>query len=101
MTNLRFADDVLIFAKTLDGLVFMLSDLQETAAQFGLELHLDKTKLLSNLKRRVGRNARKNVAFNGMTVEVVPFHGHAKYLGRMMTFGSFHSVELDNRIACA
>ena len=47
-TNLRFADDLLLFAPTLTIAKQMLSDLIEIAASYGLEVHEDKTKFLWN-----------------------------------------------------
>ena len=48
LTNLRFADDLLLFATSLDGAQTMLKDLVQEAAKFGLEVHSSKTKLTWN-----------------------------------------------------
>ena len=48
LTNLRFADDVLLFATTLPQLTVMLNDLHDVAGSCGLELHPDKTVILCN-----------------------------------------------------
>lgn len=52
LTNLRFADDVLLFATTLPQLTKMLNDLHGVAGRCGLELHPDKTVIMSNLSER-------------------------------------------------
>ena len=52
LTNLRFADDVLLFASSLPALTKILDDIHEAALQTGLELHPDKTKILHNLDTR-------------------------------------------------
>ena len=48
MTNLRFADDLLLFANSLEGAKQMLSDLMSVASRFGLEVHESKTQIIWN-----------------------------------------------------
>ena len=45
LTNLRFADDVLLVAQSLSELKQMISDMRQAAQKRGLELHPDKTKI--------------------------------------------------------
>ena len=52
LTNLRFADDVLLFATSLPQLKTMIKELRDEAQRVGLELHPDKTKILHNIQRR-------------------------------------------------
>ena len=47
LTNIRFADDLLIFAKSIDEAIYMLDTLVDTFREYGLELNSKKTKLLS------------------------------------------------------
>lgn len=47
-TNTRYADDVLIFAKSLDELMEMMEMLVEELATIGLTLNGSKTKILTN-----------------------------------------------------
>jgi hypothetical protein len=49
LTNLRFADDVLLFAHTRQDVAKMITNLKDEAAKYGLKLHLGKTKILTNL----------------------------------------------------
>ena len=48
MTNLRFADDILLMGRTLPQIRNMLSDVAGESARVGLELHPGKTKILHN-----------------------------------------------------
>ena len=57
LINLRFADDVLLFATTVPQLTTMLNDLHNLAGNYGLELHPEKTVILCNLSQRRGRQA--------------------------------------------
>jgi hypothetical protein len=48
LTNLRFADDVLLVGRTLHQVKEMLSDLVDEAGKVGLSIHPGKTKILNN-----------------------------------------------------
>ena len=48
LTNIRYADDVILFAKSLDELQYMLTTLLEIFGCAGLEAHDKKTKILCN-----------------------------------------------------
>ena len=101
LTNLRFADDVLLFATTLPQLTSMLNSLHDVAAHNGLQLHPDKTVILCNLSQRRGRQATASVTVGGQQVKVLPYHESTKYLGRKLTFDDQHTTELNSRIAAA
>ena len=47
-TNLRFADDVLLFSTSLEKLREMLCEFKTSIEAVGLGIHPDKTKILSN-----------------------------------------------------
>ena len=49
LSNLRFADDILLFANSSPDLTKMIAHLQDEAAKYGLRMHLGKTKILSNI----------------------------------------------------
>ena len=48
LTNLRFADDLLIIAKTKEELSRMMTVLKEECQKVGLEMHSVKTQVLTN-----------------------------------------------------
>ncbi|GBP54675.1 Retrovirus-related Pol polyprotein from type-2 retrotransposable element R2DM; Endonuclease [Eumeta japonica] len=48
LTHLRFADDIVLFAKTLDDLVRMLNELASESRKIGLKLNPEKTKVMTN-----------------------------------------------------
>ena len=79
----------------------MLSDLASAAAIRGLELHPDKTKILSNLQHRHGEGKKKHADVGGMKVEILTLEASTKYLGRDVSLKDPHSIELENRIRCA
>ena len=47
LTNVRFADDLMLYAKSEQELIYMLDTLQEELAASGLQLNPDKTKVLT------------------------------------------------------
>ncbi|CAK0810916.1 unnamed protein product [Prorocentrum cordatum] len=97
LTNLRFADDVLLFAQSQRDAANMLSHLQQEAAQYGLIVHPDKTKVLANVGVRVGSTVRMGDA----SVEVVPPTGSERYPGRMICLGECRDTEIADRMAAA
>jgi len=100
LTNLRFADDVLITGRSLQQLSDMLLLLREESAVSGLQLHPGKTKIISSTNRE-HRPRQKFVRVGDMKVEVLPRNGKIKYLGRQITFENGTVVELSNRIKAA
>ena len=52
MTNLRFADELLLFSTSLEKLRYMLCEIKVSTEAVGLGIHPDKTKILSNQERK-------------------------------------------------
>ena len=101
LTNLRFADDVLLVAPTQKQLTEMLTDLHNQAKQYGLELHPDEIKILTNTSRRRGRTTQTHITIDALPIEILDYHQKTKYLGRQLGFDDYHADELDHRIAGA
>lgn len=49
ITHLRFVDDIVIMAESLEELNTMLSDLSTVSQQVGLKMNMDKTKIMLNV----------------------------------------------------
>jgi hypothetical protein len=90
---LRFADDVILMASSAKDLKCMLKDLMAKAGTVGLELHMGKSKILTNEK-----SSYKKLEVDGCTFEL---QESTEYLGRLMSFEDAHSVEIKHRIARA
>ena len=58
LSNLRFADDVLLFATSLEQLQKMLREFKKSTPRVGLKIHPGKTKILSNQARTETRKYR-------------------------------------------
>ena len=81
MRNARYADDLLLYAKSLPELVYMIQILCEELAQVGLHLNGSKTKLLTTCADCVP----EFVTINGETLDVLASDAADKYLGRKYT----------------
>ena len=71
LTNLRFADDVLLTGRSLRQVSEMLGIVQIEAKKCGLELHPEKTKIISSTNRN-GRPATKHAKIGEMKIEILP-----------------------------
>lgn len=99
LQNLRFADDLILVGRSLPQVQKMLGDLAEEAAKVGLELHMGKTKIVSNARNRRGVSAAKQVKVGEQDVEVLPIDASVMYLGKKLCMGEeHHDVEVDHRI---
>ena len=56
ISNLRFADDLVIIAKEEEELINMLEELNEEGKKKGLEISIEKTKIMS--KKEMEREGR-------------------------------------------
>eukprot|EP00973_Karenia_brevis_P068061 9468811-Karenia_brevis.AAC.1 len=97
LTNLRFADDVLLTARSLAELRAMIGDLIEVAASVGLQIHPDKTKVLTN----INKHRPSKVEVSGKQIAVITSDGTAKYLGRLIGLQNMTDIEVDNRLKLA
>ena len=85
VTNLRYADDILLTARSLPQIKKMINEVAIEAGKVGLKLHPDKTKILHN---NTGYGSRVRSARCGeMTIEVMDLHDSTTYLGSAMFVG--------------
>ncbi|KAJ0181356.1 hypothetical protein K1T71_003441 [Dendrolimus kikuchii] len=84
ISHLRFADDIVVFAETLEGLTDMLNSLNESSRRVGLGMNLDKTKVMFN-----EHVMPRPVNVDGSPLEVVQEY---VYLGQKIQVGK-HGLE--------
>ncbi|GBP92006.1 Putative uncharacterized transposon-derived protein F52C9.6 [Eumeta japonica] len=89
ITHLRFADDIVLFAKTPDDLGKMINDLASESAKFGLKLNPEKTKIMTNGKK------------DPVTVEQtqISYVDEYIYLGQLISPEDNINKEVERRIA--
>ena len=98
MTNLRFADDVLLLARSPTDMELMLNDFAEQASEYGLKINLGKTKILTqDRNKEVGQQ----IKVGGAQIEIIAEAETEKYLGRKLSFTNNHEQEVRHRIANA
>ena len=97
LTNLRFADDVLLFSTSLKKLHDMLCDFKESTAEVGLGIHPDKTKILSNQDKV----KEMEISVNNIKIEILRKEESARYLGQKITFEDQETEEIKNRLKAA
>ena len=96
MTNLRFADDILLVGRSLHQIKYMIADVKHEAAKAGLELHPEKTKIQHN---DIGYGSRvRSASIDGMQIEVLESSATTLYLGRALSLTDVHDAELKHRI---
>ena len=97
LTNLRFADDVLLFSTSLKKLRDMLCDFKTSTEEVGLGIHPDKTKILSDQD-----NAKeKEISVHNIKIEILRQSDSARYLGQKVTFEDQETEEVKNRLKAA
>jgi hypothetical protein len=94
LCNLRFADDVVLIASSKYQVTRMLEDLMTAAADTGLQIHLGKTKILSNSSTNNGGS----LMASGRKIDIVPYSGSTEYLGRLLTLDALHDTETSYRL---
>ena len=98
LTDLRFADDVIMVAQRRGDIAKMLRDLSACALKFGLKINYSKTRVLTwNALAGAGRSIR----VGDESVSILDEMDSEKYLGRKLSFENCHDTELSNRIRAA
>ncbi|KAG7301234.1 hypothetical protein JYU34_014132 [Plutella xylostella] len=90
MSNIRFADDIALFASTKEELQDMLSEINIECNKVGLYINKKKTKVMYNTAEIL------QIQLEGETLETV---NDFIYLGRSLSFQNNESEEINRRIA--
>ena len=80
LTNLRFADDVMLFATSKEQIRNMLCEFKRATEKVGLRIHPDKTKILSN-QSTINSDTKKHIEVDDMSIEMLTRNESVKYLG--------------------
>ena len=93
LTNLRFADDVLLFATSKEQHQKMLCDFKKCTEKVGLRIHPEKTKILSN-QSSLSSDTKKELEIEDMKIEILTRNESVKYLGRKISFHHQETTEI-------
>lgn len=88
LTNLRFADDIALFASSSDEMKEMIKKLAEGCKKVGLEINEQKTKIMTNANQN-------EIWLEGQQIEYVEDY---IYLGQLLSFRRKQEKEIDRRI---
>ena len=100
LTNIRYADDILLFAQSRAEAVSMLESMAEVLSSYGLEMNVAKTKILSS---ELISDAPLTVSTRFGDVTVLAGVERHKYLGRGLV-GDLRGrgrAAVEHRIGCA
>ena len=97
LSNLRVADDVLLFSTSLKQLKKMMSEFFRSTERVGKKIHPDQTKILCN-QRSTGQT---EATIDDIRVEILSLNGKAKYLGQTFSFEQQETTETKSRIRAA
>ncbi|MEE4247402.1 MAG: reverse transcriptase domain-containing protein [Kangiellaceae bacterium] len=93
LSNLRFADDVILFAESEEGLEELLNSLNIEGKKDGMRINKKKTKTMCNEAAK--RKQMRGISVDGEQLEQVDQY---KYLGRLLTPGNEMAKEINQRI---
>ena len=100
LTNLRFADDVLLFAASEEQLQKMLCDFKKSTEKVGLRIHPEKRKILSN-QSSLSSDTKNEMKVDDIEIEMLTRGESVRYLGQTITFLQQETTEIKNRIRAA
>ena len=98
LTNLRFADDAMLFATSKEQLRNMMYEFKIATEKVGLKIH--KTKILSN-QSTMNSNTKRYVKVGEMRIEILTKNESVKYLGQKISFHQQETLEIKSRIRAA
>ena len=81
LTNLRFADDVMLFATSKEQMRKMMCEFKRATEKVGLRIHPEKTKILSN-QSTINSDTKKHIEVGEMNIEMLTRNESVKYLGQ-------------------
>ena len=100
LRNLRFADDVMLFATSKEQIRKMVCDFKKATEKVGLRIHPDKTKILSN-PSTINSNTKRHIEVGEMSIEILTRNESVKYLGQIISFHQQETLETKSRIRAA
>ena len=100
LTNLRFADDVMLFATSKGQMQAMMCEFKEATKKVGLTIHPNKTKILSS-ESSMNPDTRRYMKIGDLDIEILAKSESVKYLGQRISFHQQETIEIKSRIRAA
>ena len=100
LTNVRFADDVMLFATSKEQIRNMMCEFKKATEKVVLRIHPDKTKILSN-QSNMNSDTKRYIKVGEMSIEILTKNESVKYLGQRISFHQQETMEIKSRIRAA
>ena len=100
LTNLRFADDVMLFATSKRQIQAMMCEFKEATKKVGLTIHPNKTKILSS-ESSMNPDTKRYMKIGDLDIEILAKRESVKYLGQRISFHQQETIEIKSRIRAA
>ena len=97
LTNLRFADDVMLFVTCKGQIQNMMCEFKEATEKVGLTILPNKTKILSN-ESSMNSDTKRYMKIGDMDIEILVKNESVKYLGQRISFYQQETLEIKSRI---
>ena len=100
LTNLRFADDVMLFETSKEQIRNMMCEFKKATEKVGLRIHPDKTKI-SATRATLIQTQKRYIKVGEMSIEILTKNESVKYLGQRISFHQQETLEIKSRIRAA
>ena len=101
LTNLRLADDVMLFATSKEQIRKMLCEFKKVSEKMCLRIPPEKTKIPSNQSTINWDTKKKQLEVDDMNIEILTRNESVKYLGQKISFYQQEATEIKSRIRAA
>ena len=99
ISNLRYADDVVLIANSMDELQDLVNRVKESSLQFGLALNSNKTKVMKIVKNSQNTKDAEHIIVNNN--EIIENVKEFVYLGTLITNNYDDTKEIRRRLCIA
>ena len=98
LTNLRFADDVMLFATSKEQTRKMMCDFKKATEKVGLRVHTQTRRRFSATRAPSIRTQKKHLEVGDMSIEILTRNESVKHLGQRISFYQQETIEIKSRI---
>lgn len=99
LTNLRFADEIILLGSSLSHIKSMLDQVENACAAVGLALHPDKSMIMHN---RLGTGQHPDeIYIGGGKIAIKPCSFSTNYLGQALSLTEFQTGAVESRMCKA
>ena len=94
LNNLRYADDMVLVARSAAELQEMFKEVQEALATAQLHIHPEKTQIITNCTTQ----RPESLTILGQEITIPPMDASLEYLGTLLSFQDTTRIQVEHRI---